>query len=165
MAGVPVGDGSYNANFIAAAGGFRVSFDRSNPMVILRGPDGKTEYGVAEHARVEALCATVEEGEVVVYLATMVGDGVPRRDVRLATGKRAIQGGTLAPPPPAPAPGGDASFPGAIQPDDTTALNGVSFGGQAVRTTKVQVWDQNSAGETWTRAWENGAVGDWQRVG
>lgn len=88
MAGVPVGDGSSSANFIAAAGGWRVGFDRNGPTVILRGPDGKTEYGVGEHARVEGLTATVEGGEVVVYLATMAGDGVPRRDVRLATGKR-----------------------------------------------------------------------------
>jgi len=165
MAGVAVGDGSVNANFVSAAGGWRVGFDRNGPTVILRGPDGKSEYGVGEHARVEGLCATVEDGEVVVYLATMVGDGVPRRDVRLATGKRALQGGTLAPPPPAPAPSGGPSFPGAIQPDASTVLNGVSFGGPAERTTRVQVWVINAPGEVWTRAWENGAVGDWQRVG
>ncbi len=58
-----------------------------------------------------------------------------------------------------------ASFPGAIQPDGRTFINGVDFQGQATRTRKVQIWDVNERGEIWSRFWEDGTLSGWSFVG
>ena len=58
-----------------------------------------------------------------------------------------------------------ASFPGAIQPDGRTVINGVDFEGRAVRTRKLQLWDVNERGEIWTRFWEDGTLSGWSFVG
>lgn len=108
MAGVAIGDGSFKCNLIAAAGGWRVGFDRARAVVLVRGADGKQEYPVGEHPRVEGLCATIEGGELVVYLATILkenGDDHPRRDIRLATGKRTAPVDPALPVGPAGPPG------------------------------------------------------------
>lgn len=55
-------------------------------------------------------------------------------------------------------------FPGALQPDGRTVLNGVDFGGTAVTVEEVAVQVRNAGGERYTRRWVGYALDAWQRL-
>jgi hypothetical protein len=149
-------DGAWpNARFLPS-GHFATYY--SGPRVLrLLDPAGHTiaETGVPGGVR-DFDVEVMPSGEVAVYFSDYNNDKAPWAWKRWDTGAHA--GGS--PPPP----GGTTSFPGAIQPDGSTVLNGVDFEGQGVRVPQVQVWVENSKGEVWTRAWGNGALGPWSRV-
>ncbi len=66
---------------------------------------------------------------------------------------------------PVPAPSADPGFPGALQPDGTSQLNGVDFGGTLVRVEWVELGGVNAAGERYRRKWAGHALAAWEPVG
>jgi hypothetical protein len=58
----------------------------------------------------------------------------------------------------------DKGFPGALQPDGSTVLNGVDFGGIAESVVRVDVTVRNSAGAHYRRTWAGHELFPWEMV-
>lgn len=63
----------------------------------------------------------------------------------------------------AAAPNPNPGFPGALQPDGRTVLNGVDFGGTAVCVEEVIANVRNAAGERYSRRWVGYQLDPWLR--
>lgn len=75
---------------------------------------------------------------------------------------KAVGGAAPVPVPTPPVqPPADPGFPGALQPDGTTKLGAVDFGGQAVTVEEVTVQVRNAAGERYRRTWAGHKLGEW----
>jgi len=73
----------------------------------------------------------------------------------------ALVGGNV--PPPAPA--ADPGFPGLLQPNGSTKIGAVDFGGQAVSVEEVAIHVRNAEGRRYRRVWRAHALGPWEKVG
>lgn len=60
---------------------------------------------------------------------------------------------------------GDPGFPGALQPDGRSVLNGVDYGGTLVRVEWVELGGINESGVRFRRKWQNHALEEWEKVG
>jgi len=58
----------------------------------------------------------------------------------------------------------DPGFPGALQPNGSTRIGLVDFGGQAVTVEEVTVQVRNAAGERYRRKWSGHALGAWAKL-